>query len=70
VGRRQCGAGRPDPPGPRPFQGGFLEVSLRVSVAPEQADAGSEVATLTTSHRLLFFRAHTDGWNERRLELR
>jgi hypothetical protein len=53
-----------------PFAGGFFETSLRLGESVESFEASSDVATLTTSERLLIFRGPTGSWSERHLELR
>lgn len=53
-----------------PFTGGFFEIGLRVGERIEGLTASSDVATLTTSQRLLIFRGRAGTWSERRLGLR
>jgi hypothetical protein len=50
-----------------PFRGGFFEVSLGLDEdGAASLVASGDVATLTTSERILTFRAATGSWEERR----
>jgi hypothetical protein len=52
-----------------PFAGGFFETPLRLHERIEGLALGSDVATLTTSARILVFRGRTGRWSERRLRI-
>src|SRR3990172_8006270 len=56
--------------GVSPFVGGFFEVKLQTGEAFEALVAAANLATLTTSRRILIFRAETGSWEERQLDLR
>lgn len=53
-----------------PFTGGFFETKIRVGEQLESAMAQANIVTLTLSSRLLFFRAPTGTWEERKRGIR
>ena len=50
--------------------GGFFDRKLQLGERLESLEARANLATLTTSRRLLVFRATTGGWEARSLDLR
>ena len=52
-----------------PFRGGFFAASLTIGDQIEAVTAESNLATVTSSRRVLIFRATTGTWEERSRDL-
>ncbi len=52
-----------------PFAGGFFAIPMELRERIESVEARSNIATVTTQHRLLIFRANTGSWEVRRREI-